>query len=113
MLATAIILFAIAAIGGVVMAWYHFSQDLNPPTLFAWGHGALAALALLLLIIAILGGGGNGGVVASLILFIIAAIGGFWLLSLHVRDQRLVSFGVLSHAGVAVVAFIVLLLAVI
>lgn len=110
MLTLAIVLFAVAAAGGAAMAVIHFRGN-NPPMPLAALHGALAATALVILLLAVLQGV-PGASTPSLILFVIAAVGGFFLLSLHLRKQRLPSPVVLIHGGVAVLAFLTLLFSV-
>lgn len=107
MLTLALILFAIAALGGATMAVIHFRGN-NPPLPLAALHGLLAASALVLLLLAVLQGVPEASV-PSLVLFVIAALGGFFLLSIHLRKQRLPSPVVLIHGGVAVLAFLILL----
>jgi hypothetical protein len=47
---------------------------------------------------------------AALVIFVIAALGGFYLFSFHLRSQVLPSPVVLIHGGAAVLAFVLLLL---
>src|SRR5687768_14102761 len=103
------ILFAIAAAGGLVMAFIHFKQNKNPPVALAVLHGILAATALLILIWGVLQLGATPVLAWSLGLFVVAALGGFFLASFHLRKLRLPSPVVVIHASVAVVAFVLLL----
>jgi hypothetical protein len=48
----------------------------------------------------------------SLVLFGVAAVGGFFLLSIHLRKRLLPVGLILAHATVAVAGFVTLLLAV-
>lgn len=107
----AAILFAIAALGGVVIAIIRFSGKELPPMGLALLHGAVAAAGLVALIIAVAGGASSKATLA-LVLFIGAAIGGFVLFSYHLRRKALPIPFVVVHGLVAVVAFVVLLLAV-
>ena len=94
------------------MAFIHFKQDRNPPGALAAVHGVAAAAALVILLWAVVqtGAGGAGGAVAwALGLFVAAALGGFFLVSFHVRKRRLPSPVVVIHALVAVAAFLLLL----
>jgi hypothetical protein len=111
MLVWATILFAIAALGGATLATLHF-RGRNPlPMPLALLHGALAATALVLLLFAALTQPGFGGLgMAALVIFVIAALGGFYLFSFHLRSQVLPSPVVLIHGGAAVLAFVLLLL---
>jgi len=110
MLNGAITLFALAAVGGAVLAYTRIvKKDVNLP--IAIVHGILAATALVLLIIAVTHTGGTG-LTAALVVFLIAAIGGFTLLSFHLRMRPMPVPLVLIHGGVAVTAFIILLITV-
>ena len=111
MIATAAVLFGIAALGGVTMALIHFFKGKNPPIALVVIHGLFAASGLVVFIIAFKEGANNTAAF-SLGLFMLAALGGFWLLSQHLRNKRLPSYGVIAHALVAVIAFAVLLLVV-
>ena len=109
MLVIATVLFAIAAVGGLVMAYIHFKQGRNPPVAIAALHGILAATALLVLLWAVLQSGATSLVAWATGLFVVAALGGFFLVSYHLRGQRLPSPVVVIHALVAVAAFLLLL----
>lgn len=107
----AVILFAIAALGGVVIAIIRFSGKELPPMGLALVHGAVAASGLVALIVAVAGGGASMKATIALVLFIGAAIGGFVLFSYHLRRKALPIPYVVVHGLVAVVAFVILLLA--
>lgn len=109
MLIVAAVLFALAAVGGLAMAFIHFKQDRNPPGALAAVHGVAAATALVILLWAVVQTGAGGAVAWALGLFVAAALGGFFLVSFHVRKQRLPSPVVVIHALVAVAAFLLLL----
>ena len=108
MLITAAVLFAIAALGGLVMFYIHFKKDRNPPGALAALHGILAATALGILLWAVVTSGLGGLVAWALGLFVAAALGGFFLVSYHLTKRRLPSPVVVIHALVAVVAFLLL-----
>ena len=106
----AAVLFAIAALGGATLATLHFRGRSPLPMPLALLHGLLAASGLALLVIAALTQPGFGGLpLASLVIFLIAALGGFYLFSHHLRGRALPSTVVLIHGGAAVVAFLLLL----
>jgi hypothetical protein len=69
----------------------------------------VAATALLILIWGVVQSGGSVLLYWALGLFVAAALGGFFLVSFHVRRQRLPSAVVVVHALVAVSAFLLLL----
>ena len=109
MLTWTLILFGIAALGGLVLATIHFRNRPLPMSL-ALIHGVVAATALVILLIFALGAAGTGLAKAALAGFVIAALGGFFLFSFHVRQRRLPSAVVVIHALVAVASFVVLLI---
>jgi glucose uptake protein GlcU len=111
MLIAAAVLFAIAALGGLTMAYIHFKQDRNPPGALAALHGVAAATALVILLWAVVQTSAGGAVAWSLGLFVVAALGGFFLVSHHIRKRRLPSPVVVVHALAAVAAFVLLLAA--
>ncbi len=112
MLMLAVILFAVAALAGVSMAIMHFRGHTPPRPVLAVLHGLFAASGLLTLLLATLKVGMGGATGASLGLFLLAALGGFFLLSFHVRGRPLPNGLVAGHGLLAVAAFVVLLAAV-
>lgn len=109
-MATAAVLFAIAALGGAVMAAMRLSGKQLPPTGLAILHGVVAAAALVALIAAVTAPGIPGSATAALIGFILAALGGFIMfVGYHLKHRALPIPLMLFHAGVAVISFIVLL----
>jgi hypothetical protein len=109
---TAIILFAIAALGGVAMAALHFRGRTPPPVPLAVLHGVLAASGLVVLLLAVLKVGFGGTPALALGLFLVAALGGFGLVSFHLRRRALPNALVLGHGLLAVAGFLVLIAAV-
>lgn len=113
MMQTAAVLLAIAAIGGAVMAVIRFSGKPHPPTWLAMVHGLIAAAALTLLLYAYFTVGLPALAAAALVLFVLAAIGGAVLnLNYHWKLLPLPKWLVLVHAAIAVVGFLLLLVAV-
>lgn len=104
----AVVLFAIAALGGLVLALQHFRKA-NLALPLAVVHGLVAASGLVLLLLAVLGGTASGTAPIALVLFVVAALGGFFLFSHHLRSKPLPTPVVVIHALVAVVAFLLLL----
>ena len=106
----AAIVFAIAALGGATLATLHFRGRTPLPMPLALLHGLLAASGLALLIAAALTQPGFGGLaLGALVIFVIAALGGFYLFSYHLRAKPLPSAVVLIHGGAAVAGFLLLL----
>ena len=112
MLNVAVVLFAIAAVGGLAMAVMHFQGHTPPKPALAAIHGLFAASGLVVLLLAVLPLGARGGLGLALGLFLLAAIGGFGLLSFHLRRRALPGALLVAHALLAVVAFVILLWAV-
>jgi hypothetical protein len=108
----AVVLFALAAVGGVVLAVIRFRGQPYPPLGLALVHGAAAAAGLVALLMAVAPGGAPSSATTALVLFVIAALGGFFLFSHHLRKVALPTWLVVVHALVAVVAFLVLAMAV-
>lgn len=109
----ALVLFALAAVGGATMAVIRWSGSPRPPDWLAMGHGLLAAAGLTLLIREAIVAGlptlGN----ASLGLFVLAALGGAFVnLRYHAKQLALPKAWIAAHALLAVVAFLLLLAAV-
>jgi len=109
---TAVVLFAISAVGGVTMAAIRFSGKPYPPTWLAMLHGFLSAAALTLLIYAAFTVGLPTLALTATVLFVIAAIGGVTMnLNYHWKSLPLPKWLVLVHAAIAVVGFVCLLYA--
>jgi len=111
MLTYALIVFAIAAVGGLLLASSVLRGRLAPWAL-SIGHALLGATGLILLIATVLQGSTPGRVTAALGLLVVAALGGFYLASLHLRGTVAPKAVVFIHAGVAVAGFLTLLSAV-
>lgn len=108
MLTYALIAFAIAAVGGLVLASYVLRDKFAP-----WGlsllHAALGAVGLVLLIVLLLQGTASQSVLIGFGLLLVAALGGFFLASFHLRKSLPPKAVVVIHAGVAVAGFLLLL----
>ena len=108
---TALILFGVAALGGLVMAAMRMGGRELPPMGLAIVHGLFAAAGLVTLILALVGSGFSTFATIALVGFIGAALGGFYLFSLHLKKQALPIPYVLVHGLFAVASFVILLLA--
>lgn len=104
---TAIVLLALAALGGIVLAVMRLRGRPVLPMELAVVHGLLAAAGLVALIVAVAGG---VNAKTSLVLFIIAALGGFALFSFQLRNKAIPVGVMVVHALVAVAAFVLLLI---
>jgi hypothetical protein len=109
MLKIAVLVFAIGAVGGLVLA-----NSVLRGRMASWGlsllHMLLGATGLVLTAIVVLGAGATSSVVPiALLVLVVAALGGFLLASYHARKALPPKAIVLVHAGVAVIGFLLLL----
>jgi len=110
----ALVLFALAAIGGVILAVLRLRGRADLPLGLAVVHGLVAAAGLVALIVALAGASAAGSLPkVALALFIVAALGGFVLITSHLRTKNVPVPIMLVHATVAVVAFVLLLVTVV
>jgi hypothetical protein len=113
MMKTAAVLLGIAALGGLVMAVIRFKGADRPPTFLLMAHGVLAAAALTLLIYAAATVGLPGLGLASLVILLVVAIVGAALnLMYHSKMLPIPKTPIVVHGIVAVVGFVLLLLAI-
>lgn len=108
MILYAVIAFAVAALGGVVLA-AHVLRGKFAPWAISLLHAGLGALGLVLLIVALVQGATSQPVLIGFVLLLIAALGGFFLASFHVRKRLPPKGVVVIHAGVAVIGFLTVL----
>jgi hypothetical protein len=108
----AIVLFAVAAVAGLTMAVAHFRGQTPPKLALALLHGLFAASGLVVLLLGLIRIGAGGTPAYALGLFLVAALGGFTLLSYHLRGRPLPNGLVVGHALLAVAGFVTLLAAV-
>lgn len=108
MLNYALIVFAIAAVGGLILA-AHVLRDKFAPWTLSLVHALLGAIGLILLIVMMVQGDGAQRLVVGFILLLIAALGGFFLASFHLRKKMPPKGVVVVHAVVAVIGFLTLL----
>lgn len=107
MLNYAIIVFAIAAVGGLVLASSVLRNKFAPWALSLL-HALLGAAGLVLLVILLVQGSAPQQVLIGFVLLLIAALGGFLLASFHIRKKLPPKAVVIIHAGVAVAGFLTL-----
>lgn len=108
MLTYAVVVFAIGALGGLGLASFVLRGRLAPWAL-SLAHAALGAIGLLLVVYAALTGGIPQAALVALVILIIAALGGFYLASIHLRKTVAPKQVVFIHAGAAVIGFLILL----
>ena len=109
MLTIAAVLFAIGALGGIVLA-AHVLRGKFAPWALSLLHAALGAAGIVLVLITVVQGA-RGNVALALGLFVVAALGGFFLASFHYRKQLPPKAVVIVHAVLAVAGFGTLLVA--
>jgi hypothetical protein len=109
MLTIAVLIFAIGAVGGLVLANSVLRGRLAPWALSLL-HAALGATGLVLTAIVVLGGSTDVAKIIpiALIILVVAALGGFFLASFHARKATPPKAAVVAHAGIAVVGFVLL-----
>lgn len=108
MTTAAIIIFAIAAVGGLILA-AHVLRNKFAPWALSLVHALLGAIGLILLIVVLAEGSAPQPVLIGFILLLIAALGGFFLASFHARKQLPPKAVVIVHAAIAVIGFLTLL----
>lgn len=112
MMKTAAVILALAAIGGLSMAVLRFRGADRPPSSLAMAHGLLAAAALTLLIYAAAAAGlPSLAVIALVVLIVVALVGAAINLLYHSRVLPLPKPTIVIHGIVAVIGFVLLLLA--
>lgn len=111
MLVASLILFIVAALGGVYMATSRVRNEKNPPMPVAIVHGIAAATGLILLLIHVFGSGFPALPTLSAVLFVLAALGGFVLIGNHAKGRLIPKPLMGVHATAAVIGFVLLLIA--
>ena len=109
MLLYATLTFSVAAVGGIFLAYRVLNGELAP-----WAvsllHAGLGAAGLVMTAMAVLAGAG-GPVMGPMTLatLLIAALGGFYLASIHLKKRVASSGLVITHATVAITGFLFLI----
>jgi len=110
----ALVLFAIAAVGGATMAIVRLKGAPRPPDWLTMLHGLLAAAGLTLLLNAYFTVGLPGMAQLALLFFLVAAAGGTYInLNFHSKQLPLPVPIMLLHAALAVIGFLLLLVCVV
>ncbi len=104
MLSLAVIVFAIAAVGGLILA-LHVLRNRFAPWSLSVLHALLGAAGLVLVLLALVGDEGGSLILGSLLTLVLAALGGFFLVSFHARKKLPPKGIVILHALLAVVGF--------
>ncbi len=107
MLITSIVIFALAAVFGLLnLAKVLGEKPTQKPMVFI--HGILAAAALVILLVFATGTRGQSPI-ASIVLFLVAAVGGFILFARDMSKKPGPKALALIHGIVAVIGFLILL----
>lgn len=106
---TALVLFGIAALGGLILATQRLRGAPRPTLALALVHGAVAAAGLVSLILVVVEAGAPPVAKTALVVFLVAALGGFYLIAQHLQTKPLPIPVMLIHAAVAVAGFLILL----
>lgn len=106
---TAIALFLLGALAGLVMATQIIAQNRRPNPLLAGIHGVLVATGLVLLIVAIAVGSTTLVIKIGLGFLLAAAVLGFYLASLHISGRKHPTAAVATHASLAVIGVLLLI----
>jgi hypothetical protein len=107
MLTTSVIIFAIAAVFGLIVL-ISLLKNRETPKAAVYIHGLLAATGLVLLIAYAMSESAKS-VTASIALFVIAALGGFLLFGRDLMKKAGPKWLAVVHALLAVTAFVILL----
>lgn len=108
MLQYGLIAFAIAAVGGLVLAASVLRDKLAPWAL-SLVHALLGAAGLVFVLLHLMNGGAPQSVLIGFVALVVAALGGFFLASFHLRNKLPPKAVVVIHAVVAVAGFLTLL----
>ena len=110
MLRAAALLFALAAMGGLVMAGIRLGAGRNPPVWLAFAHGLLAAAGLTLMLYPALAVGVPARAGWAIALLVLAAAGGGLMnLGYHWRQLPVPKTLLFGHLLLAVAGFALLL----
>ncbi|GAB2209232.1 hypothetical protein ROS1_60530 [Roseibium sp. ROS1] len=104
----AVLLFAIAALGGVFLA-AHVMRDKFAPWAASLVHAGFGALGLFLLIAVFVREGASQVLFVGFLILLVAALGGFFLASFHLGNRLPPKAVVVIHAGAAVAGFLTIL----
>lgn len=108
MLITAIILFIIAAIFGLIVLTA-ILKDKPTPKAAVFTHGPIAAIALIIVIIYAVMGHMHPLLITSIVLFVLAALGGLTLFTIDMRKKPIPKLLAVLHPILAVIALITLI----
>lgn len=112
MLGLACILFLMAILLGIMLAFARFGKDTNPPPVLVWWHGAFAIVGFLILIWGSLFVGYPMLANLGVVLITLAALFGLWMYFNFHRKEKLIPPAIVwGHGLVAVIGFLMILAA--
>jgi len=103
-----VVLFLLAAGGGLYLATQHFQRN-DAPFSIAILHGVLAVAGLAFFLIGLASIGTTNLWTWSVVLFVVAAIGGLVLVSMHAQRRPLPRPVIVFHGLLAIIAWLLLL----
>ena|SRR3990167_4030543 len=109
MLVTAIILFILAALLGLLIVKAIFKNKSTPKRVVLM-HGSFAGIALLLVIIYVITGHTSPLIITSLVLFIVAALGGLTMLTIDLSKKPIPKSFAIFHPLIAIIALTTLII---
>lgn len=109
MVISAIVLFVLAALLGLVLLTYVLKNKETPKGL-AFSHGTFAAIALIILIIYAYNNLDGHSHFQSIILFIIAAIGGFIMIARDLLGKTIPKWLAIAHGAIALSGVLLLII---
>lgn len=107
MLSYALLSFALAAVGGLILASFIFRKVL-PPWALSLLHAVFGATGLGFLLVGLFQGESNNRVVAAFAILAVAALAGFYLAAQHFKGSIAQHKVVIIHAGLAVLGVLTL-----
>jgi uncharacterized membrane protein HdeD (DUF308 family) len=111
LLVTVVVLFTVAALGGIAMAAMRLGTGRNPPAWLAMLHGTLGAAGLTLLVFALFTTQLPALAMIAAVLILLAAVGGAVMnLGYHWHGKLLPKGLIFGHAALAVAGYLALLL---
>lgn len=110
MLGLACILFLMAIILGVMLAFARFGKDVNPPPVLVWWHGSFALVGFGILLYGSLFVGYPMLANIGVVLLTLAALFGLWMyFNFHRKEILIPPAIVWGHGLVAVIGFLLIL----
>src|SRR5688572_11812593 len=109
MLTTAIVLFLVAAIFGLIVLTAILKNQ-PTPKLAVFAHGPIAAIALIIVIVYTILGHREPLLITSIVLFILAALGGLTLFIIDMQKKPIPKSIAVIHPMIAVLALITLII---